>query len=965
VVASTGSPSAAGGAGGGGGTVDNNDDIDSGAEGGESEADGGRAAHADAVSAIPTFEELLLTDDPALLALQRPRTFTAHADGGAAATFEVSCDALLSGHDGWVTSVRWHPPVPVRGTDGNRGMWQPPCVVTASMDKSSILWQPAGAAAVQTRGAAAGGAASEMPHGGGGGGGAGDALLWDGVWESVVRVGGAGGNALGLFGAALSPDGGTLVAHGYQGALHAWHCAGKPAGRSADGVASPPTVSAFTVGGLDAAVRWAAGPAPGGHFGAVEDVCWGTRGQYLLTASRDSSTRVWGPVAPPSAPSPAAGQSATAAVDNCADYTWHEVGRPQIHGYELAALAMPCMPGVPHRLYSAADEKVLRVFDAPRQFVATLQRVCGRALASSGTGAFEASAAGLPSAAAAAAAAAAATADICAVDAVDRAEFAYLPELGLTNKAVSSAGVGAPIRDRYQLDGKDASQRGYDSVAAAMQSATQAALEGGGAAVSSDGGGDAGAVRGSSRKQLRSAKGGKQSGGTTGSAAAAGSVAVISPAGDDGEGVGGGGNVFTAASEAYTALASAAPPEPELDEPPLEDDLVQHTRWPEVNKLHGHANELVCLAASPDGRLIASGCKARDAKHAGVLLWDTASNRLHQTLAGHKLTPVALAFAPTYTSVAVRGADVFAFTDGGPAVPGAAPSDFLVSVSKDRLLCVFGRAAAAAPAAHGADTPTYQLLASVSAHKRIIWAVSFAPLPPPQVVSPTAADGGAAAAAAATGTGAAALGDGPGVFMFATGARDHVARIWTLGKAAVDDSGSSSMTAAAATGACGAASESSVATGATMDLEGAAGPHAAAGPGAVTLTALATLPAFDAAVTAVAFAPVCRAAATSARVWLAVGLESGAVCLWCGEAVASRQHGADAAASRGWQWAWAQVVRADAHTGHTSAVRKLAWRPLPPGVHVCRDTVGGIELQLASASDDESVRIHTVTLQLA
>jgi hypothetical protein len=42
---------------------------------------------------------------------------------------------------------------------------------------------------------------------------------------------------------------------------------------------------------------------------------------------------------------------------------------------------------------------------------------------------------------------------------------------------------------------------------------------------------------------------------------------------------------------------------------------VQSTVWPEVDKLYGHLNEIVCLAASSDGLFLASACKV------GPLSW--------------------------------------------------------------------------------------------------------------------------------------------------------------------------------------------------------------------------------------------------------------------------------------------------------------------------------------------------------
>ena len=44
---------------------------------------------------------------------------------------------------------------------------------------------------------------------------------------------------------------------------------------------------------------------------------------------------------------------------------WHEICRPQIHGYDLIDAVFLS----PTRFVSIADEKVARVFDAPRSFV--------------------------------------------------------------------------------------------------------------------------------------------------------------------------------------------------------------------------------------------------------------------------------------------------------------------------------------------------------------------------------------------------------------------------------------------------------------------------------------------------------------------------------------------------------------------------------------------------------------------
>jgi hypothetical protein len=49
--------------------------------------------------------------------------------------------------------------------------------------------------------------------------------------------------------------------------------------------------------------------------------------------------------------------------------SWHEVSRPQVHGYDLLGVVSLD----PLRFVSIADEKVARVFGAPRSFVNTIQ----------------------------------------------------------------------------------------------------------------------------------------------------------------------------------------------------------------------------------------------------------------------------------------------------------------------------------------------------------------------------------------------------------------------------------------------------------------------------------------------------------------------------------------------------------------------------------------------------------------
>ena len=56
--------------------------------------------------------------------------------------------------------------------------------------------------------------------------------------------------------------------------------------------------------------------------------------------------------------------------------TWHEISRPQIHGYDMQCLAMVGR----FQFVSGADEKVLRAFRAPRNFVENFANISGTPL---------------------------------------------------------------------------------------------------------------------------------------------------------------------------------------------------------------------------------------------------------------------------------------------------------------------------------------------------------------------------------------------------------------------------------------------------------------------------------------------------------------------------------------------------------------------------------------------------------
>ncbi|KAK2720771.1 elongator complex protein 2-like isoform X2 [Artemia franciscana] len=163
-------------------------------------------------------------------------------------------------------------------------------------------------------------------------------IIWEedenGIWADCVRVGEVGGNTLGFLGCTFSPDGCIILAHGFQGAFHMWRL---------DEISN----------------QWLPRHSFGGHFDSVVDLAWDPKGVYVISCSTDQTTRLF-------APCPTGKESYLYAP-------WYEIARPQVHGYDMACLALADR----YKLISGADEKVARVFQAPEDFLLNFGRLCG------------------------------------------------------------------------------------------------------------------------------------------------------------------------------------------------------------------------------------------------------------------------------------------------------------------------------------------------------------------------------------------------------------------------------------------------------------------------------------------------------------------------------------------------------------------------------------------------------------
>ncbi|XP_012657461.1 elongator complex protein 2 [Otolemur garnettii] len=212
--------------------------------------------------------------------------------------FAVTLETVLAGHENWVNAVHWQPSFYKDGI-----LQQPMRLLSASMDKTMILWAP-----------------DEE----------------SGVWLEQVRVGEVGGNTLGFYDCQFNEDGSMIVAHAFHGALHLWK----------QNAVNPR--------------EWTPEIVISGHFDGVQDLMWDPEGEFIITVGTDQTTRLFAPWK----------------RKDQLQVTWHEIARPQIHGYDLKCLAMINR----FQFVSGADEKVLRVFSAPRNFVENFCAITGQSL---------------------------------------------------------------------------------------------------------------------------------------------------------------------------------------------------------------------------------------------------------------------------------------------------------------------------------------------------------------------------------------------------------------------------------------------------------------------------------------------------------------------------------------------------------------------------------------------------------
>ncbi|KAK8744911.1 hypothetical protein OTU49_000685 [Cherax quadricarinatus] len=403
----------------------------------------------------------------------------------------VLLDAILAGHEGLVSEVCWAQPV---FKESKRH--QPYRLLTCSktQDRSIIIWEP-------EKGSFSSG----------------------GLWLEVARLGEVGGNMEGFYSCQFSPDNMQVLGCSYQGALHLW--------KQKNHVSH----------------MWQPCPVIGGHFDEVADITWDPLGRYLLSSSKDQTTRLHAP---------------WKKTEN--EIVWHEVSRPQVHGYDMASV---CNLGK-YKFASGAEEKVIRGFSAPTNFIRNFGQICGFDVEED-------------------------------LEKCEVGEGASVPSLGLSNKAVKIA----DLEDQQnQEEGQEAGQIYFKPLS--------------------------------------------------------------------------------------------------LSAPPTEDQLMQNTLWPEATKLYGHGNDIIALAASSDGTILASSCRAANNMDAHIILWHTTTWHKVDVLAKHRLTVTQMAFSPD--------------------------DEYLLSVSRDRTWTVFKK-----KAAENSTGFTYEVCdfsnKKDTMHARVIWSCAWLP----------------------------------------------------------------------------------------------------------------------------------------------------------------------------------------------------------------------------------------------
>ncbi|ERS95723.1 hypothetical protein HMPREF1624_07798 [Sporothrix schenckii ATCC 58251] len=279
--------------------------------------------------------------------------------------YSVTFEALLLGHEDWIYSARWTASSGSEDNKDTKGS-KPLRLLTASADNSLAVWEADAASGIWVTTARLGELSKEK--------------------GATTATGSVGGFWAGLW----SPDGKEVVTLCRTGSWRRWTLATTSRAAGED-KSEAPAEDKKDEDKKDEDARWIQAVGVAGHVAPVTGVAWSRDGAYLLSTSGDQTTRLhaaW------TKPSPSLSASSLG--------SWHEMARPQIHGYDLN-----CIDSLgASQFVSGADEKLMRVFHEPKTVARLLARLTGRSSGDGETG----------------------------VDALPDA--ANMPVLGLSNKAV-------------------------------------------------------------------------------------------------------------------------------------------------------------------------------------------------------------------------------------------------------------------------------------------------------------------------------------------------------------------------------------------------------------------------------------------------------------------------------------------------------------------------------------------------
>ncbi|KAG5418996.1 ELP2 [Candida metapsilosis] len=229
-------------------------------------------------------------EDPTKLTLLSNKQYKFNFGDNSRAAF--SFEALIMGHDDWITGIQWHPSCKHQPENDESKLQ----LLTSTADTALMIWE------MDTE---------------------------SGIWVCTSRLGEmsikgastATGASGGFWSCLWFIDDNSneeyVLATGKTGAIRAYKS-----------VSKEPKYFEETIGIT-------------GTVGAITDLRWSIGGEYFMATSLDQTTRLYAP------------------WKRKEVTTWHEIARPQIHGYDMIC----CDNITKTKFVSGGDEKILRVFE--------------------------------------------------------------------------------------------------------------------------------------------------------------------------------------------------------------------------------------------------------------------------------------------------------------------------------------------------------------------------------------------------------------------------------------------------------------------------------------------------------------------------------------------------------------------------------------------------------------------------